>query len=59
MQTSEQLLSEIIAGIKDDETWLDDWCPVCQEHPSHDHGGKDCPLVRAIKLLERKTDADV
>ena len=44
------VLREVIDGIKQDDVWGDDWCPVCHEHPSHDHGGTDCPLVRAEKL---------
>ena len=37
-------LEVIKAGIRDDDVWADDWCPVCHEHPSHNHGGKDCPM---------------
>ena len=50
------VLREIIDGIKEDDVWNDDWCPVCHEHPSHDHGGKDCPLVRAETLLNSTVD---
>ena len=39
-----EIVERMAAGIMNDEVWSDDWCPVCHEHPSHDHGGKDCPM---------------
>lgn len=47
-----RMLVGIVEGILNDETWQDDWCPVCHEHPSHDHGGEDCPLKAAIEFVE-------
>lgn len=37
-------LAIIKNGIREDDCWADDWCPVCHEHPSHDHSGAICPM---------------
>ena len=40
----EIIIDKLASGLMEDDIWQDDWCPVCHEHPSHDHGGKDCPM---------------
>ena len=37
-------LEAIKTAIRNGDTYADDWCPVCEEHPSHNHGGKNCPM---------------
>lgn len=49
----ETVINKLASGIMEDDIWQDNWCPVCHEHPNHDHGGKDCPMRELAAERER------